>query len=290
MIISTAEEMNPLRRSTMEDVHVITTLGSNKMYHYLAIYDGHGGRAMVDFLQQTLHKNVEIELENQEDDDDVDILVRLERALLMTDIQGKHYGIASSGATVALCVLDDTHVYTANVGDARIVAGVVVEEEVSSSSSDDDDDENVDPKKKKLTAKRLTHDHSASDPVEQQRIVQQAGGFCWKGRVVGVLAVARSLGDYGLKQYVTAEPAVRKEEKMHHESNYLKSSSSIQFIILACDGLWDVLTDQQAVDIVSTYCKDDDNKKKKNDVAGELTRIALEKGTTDNVTVIVCWL
>jgi len=189
MIISTAEEMNPLRRSNMEDVHVVTELtvgrggGSTSSstnsssttkqqeqhhhddsYQYLAVYDGHGGRDTVDFLQQALHVNVQEELreassmasssnsssskENKQDPNQhavttdnnnnnssiINIPACLERALLITDIQARQFGITSSGATVAICLIHTSNstnstnsrrrtLYTANCGDARIVHG-----------------------------------------------------------------------------------------------------------------------------------------------------------------------
>jgi serine/threonine protein phosphatase PrpC len=249
---SISSEMNPVRRSTMEDVHVVLPAGSwdNGDMTYLAIYDGHGGRDMVDFLQQALHHNVAIELK----DETVPVATRIERALLVTDIQAHKFGIRASGSTVAMCLVhhETQTLYTANVGDARVV--------VASQEG--------------TTAVRLSQDHRADDPVEVNRI-DQAGGFCLKGRVVGVLAVARSLGDFGFKRYVVAKP---------HTSIHKAMAPSLDFIILACDGLWDVLTDQQAVDLIHR------SQRPKDQVAEELTEYAIQKGTTDNVTVIVFWL
>lgn len=52
---------------------------------------------------------------------------------------------------------------------------------------------------------RLSRDHKATDPEEVSRI-EAAGGFVMRKRVMGVLAVARSFGDFALKEYVTSEP------------------------------------------------------------------------------------
>jgi len=137
----------------------------------------------------------------------------------------------------------------------------------------------------KTIARRLSHDHSAHDPVEVNRITHDKGGFCFKGRVAGVLAVARSLGDFGLKEFVTAEPYTDVYEcchQQHNSDNGVEQSS--EFVILACDGVWDVMTDQQAVDLVSHY------KGTNETVASELTKHAIQRGTADNITVLVCWL
>ena len=62
MIVSVAEEMNPLRRNTMEDVHVVAGPGSwsapSPHATFLGVYDGHGGRLIADYLEDHLAENV----------------------------------------------------------------------------------------------------------------------------------------------------------------------------------------------------------------------------------------
>ena len=57
-----------------------------------------------------------------------------------------------------------------------------------------------------------------------------------------------------------------------------------QFVIVACDGLWDVIQDQQAVDFVLKYQEDKEN------ISQHLINEALRRGSTDNITVVVAWL
>ena len=56
-------------------------------------------------------------------------------------------------------------------------------------------------------AKRLSYDHRAEDPSEEERI-KDAGGFIARKRVLGILAVTRSFGDHGMKDFVTAHPYI----------------------------------------------------------------------------------
>lgn len=61
-------------------------------------------------------------------------------------------------------------------------------------------------------------------------------------RVLGILAVSRSFGDHGMKDFVCASP--------HLSSLCLNDHGDCPFLILACDGVWDVMTDEDAVDLI----------------------------------------
>jgi serine/threonine protein phosphatase PrpC len=167
---------------------------------------------------------------------------------------------------------DTVRLYCANAGDARIVLGHHGQ------------------------ATRLTKDHRPDDPDEIARI-EQAGGFMFKGRVVGVLAITRSLGDHCMKSFVIGEPYCSEtcirleeeerqtgEEKQEHDT---VSTTQPSFLICACDGLWDVFQDQEAVDFVKQYQLHYQDREK---VAEFLVHEAVRKGSTDNVSVIVAWL
>jgi len=134
-------------------------------------------------------------------------------------------------------------------------------------------------------ATRLTTDHRVDDPLEVARI-EKAGGFLFKGRVLGVLAVTRSLGDFILKDFVISHPTVTELtiELKENNDNDNTNDKEPTFLIVACDGLWDVLKDQDAVDMVRQYSGEKEN------VAKYLVREALNRGSTDNVTAIVAWL
>ena len=97
-------------------------------------------------------------------------------------------------------------------------------------------------------ASALSRDHKPTDPDEHARIAA-AGGFVTEGRVNGSLNLSRALGDMEYKQRrdlpaeaqaVTALPEILATEI--HDCD--------EFIILACDGIWDVMTNQEAVDFV----------------------------------------
>ncbi|KAF9461255.1 phosphatase 2C-domain-containing protein [Collybia nuda] len=118
-------------------------------------------------------------------------------------------------------------------------------------------------------AVRLTYDHKGSDKQEAKRITD-AGGFVMSGRVNGVLAVTRSLGDSSMKEFVVGAPYTTETELCDED----------EFLILACDGLWDVTNDQNAIDLVRDIPD-------AQQASTKLLKHALSHHTTDNVTVVV---
>lgn len=75
-------------------------------------------------------------------------------------------------------------------------------------------------------ALRLTYDHKGTDKQEAKRIMD-SGGFVMSGRVNGVLAVTRSLGDSSMKDFVVGAPYTTETELTEDD----------EFLILACDGV-----------------------------------------------------
>ncbi|KAF5005304.1 hypothetical protein FDECE_8240 [Fusarium decemcellulare] len=136
--------------------------------------------------------------------------------------------------------------YTANVGDARIILC------------------------RGGKALRLSYDHKGSDEVEGKRIAA-AGGLILNNRVNGVLAVTRALGDAYMKKLVTGHP---------YTTETVIQADSDEFIIIACDGIWDVCSDQEAVDLVRNL---------EDPIAASklLVDHALNRFSTDNLSCMV---
>lgn len=98
-----------------------------------------------------------------------------------------------------------------------------------------------------------TKDHKPNDQAERQRI-QEAGGTVLIQRVNGSLAVSRALGDFEYKnnanrrqdqQLVSPEPEITAHTRNLSTSNSSKQDEQIAFIVLACDGVWDVVTNEE---------------------------------------------
>jgi len=245
--VGVSTEVNARFRRTMEDEHVlIDNFGQNSQSGYFAIYDGHGGRGAVEFVAKSLHENFLLELKTNTNPSEA-----LKQSYLKTDDQIKQTPIQFSGTTAVsayITIPPDTKerfLYVANAGDARAVLN------------------------RNGNAVRLSYDHKGSDEAEIKRIVDM-GGFVVLNRVNGILAVTRSLGDCALKNYVTGEPFLTTTQLNENDSH----------LILACDGLWDVISDQEAINLI----KSEQSAQKMSEI---LLQYALKNGSTDNISIMV---
>lgn len=115
-------------------------------------------------------------------------------------------------------------------------------------------------------------DHKGTDIEERERILLLGGFVTEKGRVVGDLAVARSLGDIASAPFVTSKPYV----------NEIELTDEDEFLVIGCDGVYDVFTDQEVVNLV---------KKVPSDNAATILRdYAYLNGSNDNISAIVVHL
>ncbi|KAJ4886123.1 putative protein phosphatase 2C 34 [Raphanus sativus] len=142
----------------------------------------------------------------------------------------------NSGTTALTVVRQGEVIYVANVGDSRAVLGTVSEEG-------------------SLTAVQLTVDFKPNIPQEEERIIGCNGRvFCledepgvhrvWQPEEESPgLAMSRAFGDYCIKKYgLVSVPEVTQRH----------ISTRDQFVILATDGVWDVISNEEAIDIVSS--------------------------------------
>lgn len=122
-------------------------------------------------------------------------------------------------------------------------------------------------------------DHKPDSRKEKERIVK-AGGHVTKcrndvARVEHILAVSRALGDYSIdKNIIPPSPDI---------TQYSRKSSSPSFVILACDGLWDVMENEQ----VAKFVAEKSSNTSLQDIASQLADQALQLGSMDNISVYV---
>jgi len=168
-----------------------------------------------------------------------------------------------SGSTVVLVYIQEETLFIANLGDSEALLGSKI------------------PNTNKYTYTVLSRKHKPDDEDENIRLLSM-GAIVVKGRVFG-LAVSRSLGDYTYKKPEARHDYVANEPYMH--SYELQPNDD--FIILACDGLWDCVTYQEAIDKASQELSLGVHPK---EVAKTLVDLSFDKGSTDNISVIVVLL
>lgn len=164
-------------------------------------------------------------------------------AQLDFDICGALPAHSFIGTTVTVVHIDRTarRLRVAHVGDSRAL--LIKQRQSSSGNNSSAQSSEEEGKTSSSSSYRcLTTDHLPTRADENARI-EQAGGHVFKGRVNGVLAVSRSVGDRALKKVVPATPDVADVPLADDDA----------VLVVASDGLWDVVAVERVVDIVRQW-------------------------------------
>nr|XP_012777919.1 protein phosphatase 1A isoform X1 [Maylandia zebra] len=260
-------------RVEMEDAHtaVIGLSHGLDLWSFFAVYDGHAGSQVAKYCCEHLLEHITSNSDFQsalQDDPCVDSVKNgIRTGFLQIDehmrtISEKKHGVDRSGSTAVGVMISPSHIYFINCGDSRGLLS------------------------RGGTVHFFTQDHKPSNPLEKERI-QNAGGSVMIQRVNGSLAVSRALGDFDYKcvhgkgpteQLVSPEPEVYAIERSEGED---------EFIILACDGIWDVMANEELCDFVRSRLEVTDDLEK---VSNEIVDTCLYKGSRDNMSVVlVCF-
>ncbi|KAK9065944.1 hypothetical protein SSX86_015346 [Deinandra increscens subsp. villosa] len=132
------------------------------------------------------------------------------------------------------------------------------------------------------TAIPLTSDHRPSRQDEKLRIESLGGYIDYNHgvpRVLGSLAVSRGIGDRSLKKWITAEP----------ESKIIKITPEYEFLIMASDGLWDKVSNQEAIDLARPFCVGSD-KFEPVLACKKLVELSGSRGSVDDACVMIVQL
>lgn len=249
-------------KSYQEDRAVCCLLSGVPGAHFVAVYDGHVGEGAAAFCAQWLHQTLAATLTNTGVGDEE---AALAAAFLDTNTRFISEG-DNSGTTACAALYRNGTLYVANAGDSRCV--------LYTGGTDS-----------KATA--LTIDHKPDSTAEYQRI-ETAGGELWDAedgcgsRVCGpdgaMLLCSRSIGDRNFKltdpPIVTAVPSTVQRQICEQD----------EFIIIASDGVWDDLNNNQACEIVSASLSRGDEPAA---AAAALCEAALTAGSQDNISAAV---
>lgn len=131
----------------------------------------------------------------------------------------------------------------------------------------------------------MSKDHRPSCPKERKRI-ESLGGFIDDGYLNGQLGVTRALGDWhleGMKELGQPGGPLIAEPELH----MMVLSKEDEFLIIGSDGLWDVFSNQNAVDFARRRLQEHNDVKV---CCRELVEEAMKRGAIDNLTIVmVCF-
>ncbi|CAI0381631.1 unnamed protein product [Linum tenue] len=240
----------------MEDEHVCIDdlnqhLGSTTA-SFSSVFDGHGGTDAALFVRNNILRYIV---------DDSQFPMCVEKAIKSAFLRAD-YTFAddssldiSSGTTVLTALMLGRTLIIANAGDCRAVLG------------------------RRGRAIEMSKDHKPNCTSERLRI-EKLGGVIYDGYLNGQLSVSRALGDWHMKGPKGSACPLSPEPELQ-ETNLTEED---EFLIMGCDGLWDVMSSQCAVTIVRKELMLHNDPER---CSRELVREALKRNTCDNLTVIV---
>lgn len=248
------------KRPSNEDKHVVILNSNNNKksmlpIDFINISDGHGGSFVAKFVtsnlpQLLLDKRIKYPLNK--------IFVKKIYKTIQQILRTKYNNQSNHCGATCLAVMHykknkQQYLNVLNTGDTRAVLC------------------------RKGYAIALTKDHKPNWPDERERIEKLGGkikfdGDDWR---INDLSVSRAFGDIDAEPYVTCLPDLYR----------YKLDKTDNFLIVACDGVWDVLSNQDAVNFVLNELKN--IKSKSTNIARRLGEHALRLGSSDNITIAI---
>eukprot|EP01029_Cantina_marsupialis_P019240 TRINITY_DN44720_c0_g1_i1.p1 TRINITY_DN44720_c0_g1~~TRINITY_DN44720_c0_g1_i1.p1 ORF type:complete len:344 (-),score=98.49 TRINITY_DN44720_c0_g1_i1:437-1468(-) len=243
-------------RISMEDaVSVVPEIPGMDDHAFFGVFDGHNGTFVSNFAAENVLNVLVKSLKNLKEGDDMEHIIKNSIIQFDEDMRKKE---TNAGSTLNAMLVTPTDHYCINVGDSRSVlsrAGKAI---------------------------LLSSDHKPENPEESARITSCCG-FVARNRVDGKLAMSRALGDYHFKQNVGTGPLKQKVISLP-DIKQISRHEDDEFLIVACDGIWDVVDADDACNFVRDRLVADLSLE---DISAELLDQCLKLGSTDNMSVII---
>ena len=263
----------------MEDEFVVADGG-----RFCGVFDGHGGGNVSQYLKTHCYPKVCAKLDQSSQElggtaSSVSFSATALRAAfdeleeeIVSQDDWQYQGSTAVAVMVHEDVLGQRTLLSANVGDSRAILS------------------------RGGTAVNLTRDHKPNDDREKNRILSMGETLEWdnvsKVHRVRNLSLSRALGDRYAKPVVSAQVDIQ---------HYPVQEDTDEFVLLASDGLWDVMTSQDVVSYVHRRMErelehvppaDRPNAQlvMRRNMSKWVAREALRRGTADNVCVLMVWL
>ncbi|MHA2101109.1 MAG: PP2C family serine/threonine-protein phosphatase [Candidatus Kariarchaeaceae archaeon] len=239
-------------RSSNEDTYHIEILsfGASEVL-FIGIFDGHGGSNCSDFLKLNITKYFQFT------DEDLSDIEKIKKSItssctVINQVFFSTYPDLYDGSCALMSFIfkikEHYHLLVANVGDSM---GVVLKESING----------------KIGYTILNSLHKPYYLYEKE-ILERLGYMVKNDRFLG-LAVSRAFGDRDIAEKgLTCVP----------EFTDFEITNKFQYMVLASDGLWDFVTEKKVLELIS---RDKGNSEL-------LAKYALDNGSTDNVTIIIC--
>lgn len=226
-------------RIEMEDAHTDITALNQELHEwsFFGIFDGHAGSNASLYCAENLLECVlssddfKAAIKSGPSSPDLEQLkigIKMgffELDKTMRESPTWSNGDDKSGTTAVTTMITPEHFIFANCGDSRAIL-----------CSD-----------KKVTFN--TVDHKPSNPDEKLRI-EKAGGSVMIQRVNGSLAVSRALGDFEYKMDFTIDPSEQLVSPEPEISVVPRRDDEDEFIVIGCDGIWDVMSNEEVADYI----------------------------------------
>lgn len=204
--------------------------------------------------------------EGEEDSEDEEE----EEEMCLPGMDGKEEPGSDSGTTAVVALIRGKQLIVANAGDSRCVVS------------------------ERGKAVDMSYDHKPEDEVELARIKNAGGKVTMDGRVNGGLNLSRAIGDHFYKRNKSLPPEEQMISAMP-DVKVLTLNEDHDFMVIACDGIWNVLSSQEVVDFISERIKQDQNGKTRplSSIVEELLDHCLAPDTSgdgtgcDNMTCII---
>ena len=253
-------------RESNEDEHVAiqnmnsTDKNLNKV-NMLAVFDGHGGPHVSKFLKDNMYKYFLKKTNDNNYKDNKKTIKYINGVFdhLQNKLKKEKYSkYCGSTALVTLETKSRSKrsLWVANTGDCRSILC-----------------------NRYNIAVQLTKDHKPNSMEERRRIEGLNGKITFDGDDWRVkdLSLSRAFGDLDATPYVTHLPQIYK----------YRISDGDKFMVLACDGLWDVLSNQEVTNFILEYTSKIDPLKDNINIAEKLAQFAIDSGSSDNITIII---
>ena len=259
-------------RESMEDADLVDTgffqvKGMEYPFSVLGIFDGHGGAEASAFLKKELKQELQDKFAefNTENLTEVGLFLAFKKCFV--ELDDRYMGNDGTTATVAV-LFHGAHfplkeqIWVANVGDSRTI---LIDKEGKATQATEDAKPNI---------------------ARYKKAIQKLGGrVLYRGvpRVNGRLAVARAIGDHSIKGK-TGQCCVSPKPKI---TSYSLADFKGGYLVLACDGLYDVATTNEVGEAVKRMT---DRGLTVEEMSNKIVESAISNGSTDNVSAIVAKL